>query len=231
MSPPHPTPLWDMSQVEDDEMSQKKQWKADMPPSWGEIIWHAIFPHWQIMGCRCTREHLTARQTEVPYKNPTTENEFTEPAIYHSSQWVHFRAWHNFAQKSSHALLQIRTLEDLKIQRNQTQVLNTFSIQSTQGENTLSWCLAPFWQSQMGVQCHWDVLRTLTSFHLISSTHLVWCLVWFLGGPVWNQELDMVILMGPFQLGIFYDSMILGYENFLSWAGGSYSFPLSLLPP
>ena len=32
--------------------------------------------------------------------------------------------------------------------------------------------------------------------------------VWFLGGPVWSQELDSMILVGPFQLKIFYDSMI-----------------------
>jgi len=30
-----------------------------------------------------------------------------------------------------------------------------------------------------------------------------------LDGPVWGQELDSMILMGPFQLGIFYGSMIL----------------------
>ena len=28
-----------------------------------------------------------------------------------------------------------------------------------------------------------------------------------LGGRVWSQELNLMILMGPFQLGIFYDSM------------------------
>ena len=33
-------------------------------------------------------------------------------------------------------------------------------------------------------------------------------MVWFLGGPVWNQELDSVILMGPFQLRIFYGSTV-----------------------
>ena len=30
-----------------------------------------------------------------------------------------------------------------------------------------------------------------------------------LGGPVWSQELDLVILMGPFLLRIFCDSLIL----------------------
>lgn len=29
------------------------------------------------------------------------------------------------------------------------------------------------------------------------------------GGPVWSLELNSVIFMGPFQLGIFYDSVIL----------------------
>uniref|UniRef100_A0A8C3CX82 Voltage-dependent L-type calcium channel subunit alpha n=1 Tax=Cairina moschata TaxID=8855 RepID=A0A8C3CX82_CAIMO len=31
----------------------------------------------------------------------------------------------------------------------------------------------------------------------------------FLGRPVWCQELDSMILMGPFQLGLFYESMLL----------------------
>jgi len=30
---------------------------------------------------------------------------------------------------------------------------------------------------------------------------------WFLGGPVWSQELNLIILRGLFQLGIFYDSV------------------------
>jgi len=30
--------------------------------------------------------------------------------------------------------------------------------------------------------------------------------IWFWGGPMWSQELDSMILVGPFQLGIFYDS-------------------------
>ena len=34
------------------------------------------------------------------------------------------------------------------------------------------------------------------------ETHL------FLGSPLWSQELDSMILMGPFQLGILNDSMI-----------------------
>ena len=33
--------------------------------------------------------------------------------------------------------------------------------------------------------------------------------VWFLGDPVWSQELDLMILVGPFQLKIFYDPIIL----------------------
>lgn len=35
--------------------------------------------------------------------------------------------------------------------------------------------------------------------------------IWFFGGRVWNQGLDSVILMGPFQFGMFYDFMILKY--------------------
>jgi len=34
-----------------------------------------------------------------------------------------------------------------------------------------------------------------------------WCTL--LDGHVWSQELDLMILMGPFQLRIFYDSMVL----------------------
>ena len=33
--------------------------------------------------------------------------------------------------------------------------------------------------------------------------------VWILGGAVWSQELDSVILTSPFQLWMFYDSVIL----------------------
>lgn len=29
------------------------------------------------------------------------------------------------------------------------------------------------------------------------------------GGPEWNQELDSVNLVDPFQLGLFYDTMVL----------------------
>ena len=32
--------------------------------------------------------------------------------------------------------------------------------------------------------------------------------VWFLGGLVWKQGLDAMILVGPFQVGIFYASVI-----------------------
>ena len=33
--------------------------------------------------------------------------------------------------------------------------------------------------------------------------------VWFWVGPVWSQELDLMIIVGPFQPRIFYDSMFL----------------------
>lgn len=33
--------------------------------------------------------------------------------------------------------------------------------------------------------------------------------IWFLSGPMWNQKLDLIILMGPFQLRTFHDSIIL----------------------
>ena len=33
--------------------------------------------------------------------------------------------------------------------------------------------------------------------------------VWFLGGPVWSQELDSMILTDPLQLRIFHDTMFL----------------------
>ena len=32
--------------------------------------------------------------------------------------------------------------------------------------------------------------------------------VWFLGGPLWSQELDLMISMGPLQLGIFREPVI-----------------------
>jgi len=43
-----------------------------------------------------------------------------------------------------------------------------------------------------------------------------------LGGPSWNQELDLMILMGLFQLGIFYDSVAGAMQS---------SVGRSLLPP
>lgn len=34
-------------------------------------------------------------------------------------------------------------------------------------------------------------------------------IVWILGGPLWSQELDSMILMGHFQLGMLYDSNLM----------------------
>ena len=34
-------------------------------------------------------------------------------------------------------------------------------------------------------------------------------IVWFLGGPMWSLEEDMVVLIGPFQHGVFCDSVII----------------------
>jgi len=31
--------------------------------------------------------------------------------------------------------------------------------------------------------------------------------VWISGGPVWSQELDALVSVGPFQLRLFYDSL------------------------
>lgn len=54
-------------------------------------------------------------------------------------------------------------------------------------------------------------------------------MVWFLGGAMWSQGLDSIILMGPFQLKIFYDSVILWFTatpavlgritSFIGWEG------------
>jgi len=51
------------------------------------------------------------------------------------------------------------------------------------------------------------------------SPRSIWALrhtVWFQSGPVWSQELSLVILVGPFQLRIFYDSMILWFSDYKS---------------
>jgi len=40
----------------------------------------------------------------------------------------------------------------------------------------------------------------------------------FLGGPAWSQELDSMILVGPFQHGIFCDSMIAREKQTLEMA-------------
>lgn len=40
------------------------------------------------------------------------------------------------------------------------------------------------------------------------SSRITWTMLsdWLLGGPVWRQELDFIIIMDPFQSGIFYDA-------------------------
>ena len=45
------------------------------------------------------------------------------------------------------------------------------------------------------------------------------CRVWTLGGVVWRQKLASMILMGPFQPGIFYSSMCLWLPQPHSWHG------------
>jgi len=46
--------------------------------------------------------------------------------------------------------------------------------------------------------------------YVVNALSELWLhMVWFLGGPVWNQGLDSMILMGPFQPGIFCYSMLL----------------------
>lgn len=42
-----------------------------------------------------------------------------------------------------------------------------------------------------------------------------------LGGPVWSQALDLMILVGHLQLGIFYDSMILRSQMVLRHGVGT----------
>jgi len=46
-------------------------------------------------------------------------------------------------------------------------------------------------------------------------------MAWFLGDPVWSQGLGSVILMGPFQLGVFCDSNTYGQDNALRFEGCS----------
>ena len=48
-------------------------------------------------------------------------------------------------------------------------------------------------------QARWS-LRSVWTVHLVTWSE-------FLGRPVWCQELDSMILMSPFQLRIFYDSI------------------------
>ena len=50
----------------------------------------------------------------------------------------------------------------------------------------------------------------LMTFITFSGALLIYVLrhtVWSLGGPVWSQKLDSMISTGPFQLGLFCDSM------------------------
>ena len=59
----------------------------------------------------------------------------------------------------------------------------------------------------------------------LDNTHMVW----FLGGPVWNLELDLMVFMSPFQLGIFYDPMALSTKH-LAWVEGLTKWPQRSLP-
>ena len=45
--------------------------------------------------------------------------------------------------------------------------------------------------------------------------------------PVWSQELDLMILMGPFQLSIFYDMRLVLCKNTV--LSGNNIFPIALL--
>lgn len=55
----------------------------------------------------------------------------------------------------------------------------------------------------------------LTRDQEVTQNNTLKCTVWFLGGPMWYQELDLMILLGPFQLQTFSDSMT--WES-LTWA-------------
>ena len=50
-------------------------------------------------------------------------------------------------------------------------------------------------------------LRSIWTVHLVTRSKI-------LGRPVWCQELDSMVLMGPFQLMIFYDFMFLCVQIF-----------------
>ena len=73
--------------------------------------------------------------------------------------------------------------------------------------------------SLRGLSCTGTGSPRMQSLHQacwsLRSIWTVLLVIWseFLGRPVWCQELDSTILMGPFQLGIFYDSMILWKED------------------
>lgn len=50
-----------------------------------------------------------------------------------------------------------------------------------------------------------EVVMALSSRSIWTRLSDIWSGV--LGGPVWSQKLDLRILVGPFQLSIFYDSL------------------------
>jgi len=58
---------------------------------------------------------------------------------------------------------------------------------------------------------HWNKLpRVTTRSQLVSLKcleHTLRYVVQLLGCPAWGLQLDSIVLMGPFQLGIFYDSV------------------------
>lgn len=60
------------------------------------------------------------------------------------------------------------------------------------------------------VACKQKGCRALKQAPSCWSTRSVWTMlsdIQSLGGTVWSQELYSVILLGPFQFGIFYNSM------------------------
>lgn len=57
-----------------------------------------------------------------------------------------------------------------------------------------------------GCPGQWSGSQVLESKECLDNILRHW--VWILGGLVWSQQLDLEILVGPFQLRVFYDLLV-----------------------
>ena len=82
-----------------------------------------------------------------------------------------------------------------------------------------SGCRNRFFAERIFRHCNWLSREVVTAAKMLCLDNSQRCLVWFLCDPEWSQELDLIFLVGLFQLSIFSDSMIPAapWHAILSW--------------